>query len=121
MVAAPDTWRKQTVVIKFLFLVGEHVSNSHGLMNVYEKAAVDGNTVRRWISRVNGNPIEKETDISDRPHSGRPAADMNSNKIKEADALITSDRKIPFAVLQMIPGSVCSMEQSLGYSKVYGE
>lgn len=48
------------MLLQNLILEGENVANIHRkLVNVDGKAALDVSTVRRWFSRVNGNPTEK--------------------------------------------------------------
>lgn len=70
------------------------------LVNVYEKDALDVSTIKRWVIRVNGNTREKgETELNDRPHSGRPAAALNENKAKQDYVLIAADGRIPIAKL----------------------
>lgn len=55
-------------------------------MNVKGKSALGMNTVRRLV-----NKEKEETDLSDRSSRGRPAAVMNENKAKQAEALIIAD------------------------------
>lgn len=88
MFDSPGSCRKDRAIIEFLFWE-EIVKNIHE--NIYRKTALDVSKVRRLVSTVNGNPWEKaETDLSDRPYSGRTVAAIKENKGKEADALIIS-------------------------------
>lgn len=52
-------------------------------MNIYGKVAPN---ISRLISIVNSNPGKKgETDLSDRPQSGRPATVVNEDMAKKED------------------------------------
>lgn len=95
------TCGKQRIVIEFLFLQAEIVTNIHRMsVNVYRKTALDISTVRRLFSRTNDNPREKEgTDLSDRLHNGSLTAAVNENKANQADVLISVDRSITIAKL----------------------
>lgn len=65
--------------------------------------------------RINGNPTKKgETGVSDRPLSGRPAA--NRYMTKQTDTLIIADRRITlqisvkaFKQIMLIPAVSCSI------------
>lgn len=60
----------------------------------YGKAGLNVSTVRRWVNWMNSKPREKgETDLCDSFCSGRSAASVNENKIKQAESLITVDKK----------------------------
>lgn len=80
----------------------------------------DAITVRRRVSIVNVNPEEKEeTDRQcDRPQSGRSTDSVNENKAKQVNTLITADRRITSAKLQVSYDSAYSLVRSVGYLKV---
>lgn len=84
----------QMAVIEFLLLEEECAANIHRwLVNIYEKAALYVNTIKRWVCRVNGNPrVKGITDVSDRSSCDRAAAAVNEDKVKEVDTFIKSDR-----------------------------
>lgn len=70
--------------------------------------------VKRWLSRVNGNPKEKEeTDLN-----STSVTAMNMDKAKMVDVLVTNERRIAiakhFESLKMNHDSVYSLVQSLG-------
>lgn len=69
--------------------------------------------VKRWLSRVNGNPKEKEeTDFN-----STSATAMNMDKAKMVDVLVTNERITiakHFESLKMNHDSVYSLVQSLG-------
>lgn len=49
-------------------------------MNAYKKAVLDVSTLRKWISRINGNPREnEETDLS-----GWSAVALKEDKTKQS-------------------------------------
>lgn len=78
-------------------------------MNDYGKAELNVSTVRRWVNWINNKPREKgETDLSDSLCSGRSAASVNENKIKQAESLITVDKKISTAKLKALRWVTCS-------------
>lgn len=62
---------KYIAVIEFLFREGENTANVHRkLVTAYGKAVLNVSTVRRWISKLNGNLREKEgTDLRNTPCS----------------------------------------------------
>lgn len=67
-------------------------------LHIFETDGVS--TKKRCINRVNENPKEKlETEFNDRLHSSRPTADVNEDKVKQDDVLITDDRRITVAKL----------------------
>lgn len=54
--------------------------------------------VRWMVGRINGSLRKKvENDLSDWFHSGRPTTAVNGDKVKQADVLITTDRRITSA------------------------
>lgn len=80
----------------FCFLESESAANIHiKVVNIYGKGMLDVNIVTRWVSGVNDSPREKgETDLIDRPCSGRVATAVNEDKVKQAIALIKADKRI---------------------------
>lgn len=84
-----STIRKQRESCYRISILGRAAGIHRKLTNVYGNTVLYITTVRRGVSRVNGNPREKwETDLSDRLCSGRPAAAVNKDKDKQA--LITN-------------------------------
>ena len=74
MNAPKQSWQKQRLVIKFLLLEGKAAQNiSRRLKQVYGNGAIDYSTVTRWVKRINdGQEEPAESDLCDRPRSGRP-------------------------------------------------
>ena len=85
--------------------------------------AVDYNTVMRWVKQINDRQEEPaESDLCDRPRSGRPSFAYSSANIDQADALIKENRYIPINELAELLGvsarSDVKIMDTLGYSKV---
>ena len=87
---------KQRVVDEFLLSEGETAQNiSRRLKQVYGDGAIDYSTVTRWLKRINdGQKEPAESDLCDRPKSGRPSSTHSSANIDQADALIKENRYI---------------------------
>ena len=88
--------QKQRVVDEFLLSEGETAQNiSRRLKQVYGDGAIDYSTVTRWLKRINdGQKEPAESDLCDRPKSGRPSSTHSSANIDQADALIKENRYI---------------------------
>ena len=78
--------QKQRVVIEFLLSEGETAQNiSRRLKQVYDDGAIDYNTVKR----INhGHEETAESNLCDRPRSGRPSSAHSSTNIDQKNALI---------------------------------
>ena len=62
--------------------------------------AIDYSTVTRWVKRINdGQEEPAESDLYDRPRSGRPSSGYSSANIDQADALIKKNRRITISLL----------------------
>lgn len=70
-------------------------------MKVYRKNVLGVSKLERGVSRVNVNLREKgEIDLSDRSYSSRPSATpVNEDKAKQADELVTADKR--FNILEL--------------------
>ena len=62
---------------------------SRRVMLVYGDGAIDYSIVTRWVNQINdGQEEPAESDLCDRPRSGRPSSANSSAKIDQEDALI---------------------------------
>ena len=124
MIAPNQSRHKKRVVIEFLLSEGETAQNiSRRLKQVYGDGVIDYNTVTRWLKRINdGQEEPAESDLCDRPRSGRPSSPHSSTKIDQADALIKENRRITInelaELLGVSAGSAVKIMDILGYSKV---
>ena len=75
-IAPKQSQQKQRVVIEFILSEGETAQNmSRRLKQVYGGGAIDYSTVTRWVKRINdGQEEPAESDLCDRPRSGRPSS-----------------------------------------------
>ena len=98
MASVSDTRYKQRAVIEFLVADTERVGNIYKrLCAVYGSCAVDRSTVGRWVQRVKPSG-SRETELYDRPRSGRPATATSPDMLQRADDIIHADRRITSAV-----------------------
>ena len=124
MIASKQSRQKQRVVIEFLLSERETAQNiSKRLKQVYSDGAIDYSTVPRWVKRINdGQEEPAESDLCDRPRSGRPSSAHGSANIDQEDALIKENRRIVIDELAeslgVRAGSAVKMMDTLGYSKV---
>ena len=57
--------------------------------------SLDYSTVTRWVKQINDEQEEPvESNLCDRPRSGRPSSAHNSANIDQADVLIKENRHI---------------------------
>lgn len=110
---------KQRAVIEFLAKEGCSAVDIHTrLKNVYGESVVDISNVRRWVKKFR----EGETEINDKPRSGRPSTSVTNDNRQRVDELIRGDRRITIYeiadALQVAYGSAQSMVEELGYRKV---
>ena len=96
MIAPKQSRQKQKIVIEFLLSEGETAQNiSRRLNQVYGDGAIDYSTVTRWVKRINdGQEEPAESDLCDRPRSGRPSSAHSSANIDQADALTKENKHI---------------------------
>ena len=75
MISPKQSRQKQRVIIEFLLSEGETAQNiSRRLKQVYGDGAIDYSTVTRWVKQINdGQEEPAESDLCDRPRSGRPS------------------------------------------------
>ena len=124
MIAPKQYRQKQRVVIEFLLSEEETAQNiSRRLKQVYNDSAIDYSTVTRWVKRINDEQEEPaESDLCDRPRSGRPSFAHSSANIDQADALIKKNRRITTNELAkslgVSAGNAVKIMDTLGYSKV---
>lgn len=112
---------RQRSVIEFLTAEGETPIRIHErLKNVYGDATVDVSTVRRWVRRC--NEAAGQTPLADEKRSGRPVTAVTPCNIQRVDEIIRGDRRVTTGELCRITslskGSVMTIIQQLGYSKV---
>ena len=116
--------QKQRVVIEFLLSEGETAQNiSRRLKQVYGDGATDYSTVTRWVKRISdGQEEPAESDLCERPRSGRPSSAHSSPNIDQADALIKENIRITINELAeslgVSAGSGVKTMDTPGYSKV---
>lgn len=104
---------KQRTAIEFLFWEEEWGANIHKrLVNVYEKAAIDVSSLRRWFTRVNGNPKVKEKLVL----VIGPA--LTGQLVLWTRIMPYSWLKNHCSKLQVSHGHAFSLVQNIGYSKL---
>ena len=98
MIVPKQSRQKQKVVIECLLSEKETAQNiSRRLKQVYGDNAIDYNTVMRCVKRINDEQNEPaESDLCDRPRSGRPSSAHSSVNIDQTDALIKENRRIHY-------------------------
>ena len=84
---------------------------------------IDYSTVTSWVNRINdGQEKPAESDLCDRPRSGRPSSAHSSANIDQANALIKENRHITINKLAeslgVSAGSAVKIMNNLSYSKV---
>ena len=96
LIAPKQSRQKQRVVIELLLSEGETAQNiSIRLKQVYGDGAIDYSTVTRWVKRINNKQEEpSQSNLCDRPRSGRPSSAHSSVNIDQTDALIKENRRI---------------------------
>jgi transposase len=100
-----DVHSKQKAVTEFLFTENKSMTNIHrSLTKVYGDMAVDKSTVRRWAKRLDSSE-QGQSNVSDRPVSGRPSTAVTPATMQRADRHIRNDRKITTWELAAILGS----------------
>src|ERR1700761_8057826 len=62
----------------------------HRLQNVYGDDTIDKSSVLRWMKKFK----EGETNIEDKPRSGRPSTATTDNNRQRVDQLIRTDRRV---------------------------
>jgi len=117
-----DACYKQQDVIEFLVVEKESVGNIHKrLCAVYGSCAVDRSTVGHWVQRVKASG-SGETELRDRPRSGRPATATSPDMLQCADGIIHVDRHITSRQLaiqfSVSNGSAMEVINTLEYLKV---
>ena len=124
IIAPKPSQQKQRVVVKFLMFEGETAQNiCRRLKQVYGDGVIDYSTVTRWVKQIDDRQEEPaESDLCDRPRSGRPSSAHSSANIDQADALIKENRCITINELAeslgVSAGIAVKIMDTLGYSKV---
>jgi transposase len=114
-----DARLKQRAVIEFLIKEGCSAVEIHRrLKDVYGDAVIDVSNVRRWVKKFR----DGESEIADKPRSGRSSTSVTDNRRSRIDELIRENRRITIHkiadALQLFYGSVQAMIENLGYHKV---
>src|SRR6266496_2214118 len=110
---------KQKAVIEFLAIEGIGAKEiSDRLRNVYKESTLSYASVRRWaVQFKSGN-----SDISDKPRSGRPRTAVTPNNKRHVDGMIRGDRRVTVRDIVDEIGTghdaVQKIINKLGYSKV---
>ena len=123
MIAPKQYRQKQKVVIEFLLSAGETAQNiNRRIKQVYGDGTIDYSTVTRWVKRINdGQEKPAESDLCDRPRSGRSSSAHGSANVDQADALIKENRRITINELAeslgVSAGSAVKTMDTLGYSR----
>ena len=97
MIAPKQSRQEQRVVIEFLLSEGETAQNisKRRLKQVYGDGVIDYSIVTRWVKRIHdGQKEPAESNLCNRPRSGRPSSARSSANIDQADALIKENRRI---------------------------
>ena len=82
---------KQRCVIEFLHAEKIAPNDIHRrLLNVYGDQTVDVSTVRRWVARFSSG----DSDVKDKPRSGRPCTAVTPRNEERLDQLIRANRRI---------------------------
>jgi len=82
---------KQRCVIKFLHAEKIALSDIHRhLLNVYRDQTVDVSTVRQWVARFSSG----DSDVKDKPHSGRPYTPVTPRNEERLDQLICANCRL---------------------------
>ena len=124
MISLKQPQQKQRIVMEFLLLERETAQNiSRRLKQVYGDSVIDYSTVIKWVKQINdGQEEPAESDLCDRPRSGRPSSAHSSANIEQADALIKKNRCITVSELAeslgVSAGSTVKIMGTLRYSKV---
>jgi len=91
------------------------------LCAAYGSCAVDRSTVGRWVQRVKASG-SGESELHDRPRSGRPATATSPDMLQRADGIIHADRRITSRQLAVHfsvgNGNAMAIIGALGYLKV---
>ena len=119
MAAHTDEFFKQKAVIEFLTKEGIPAKNiSDRLKIVYGENCISYTSVKRWVVHFkDGN-----TDIADKPRSGRPLSAATAKNKATVDGLIRNDRRISCRIIAdsvgISVGTAQTIVAELGYSKV---
>jgi len=82
---------KQRCVIEFLHAENIAPNDIHRrLLNVYGDQTVDISTVKRWVARFSSG----DSDVKDKPRSGRPYTAVTPRNEERLDQLIRANRRI---------------------------
>jgi len=91
MVSDMDVRMKQRCVIELLHAEKIAPNDIHRrLLNVYGDQTVDVSTVRRWVARFSSG----DSDVKDKPRSGRPCTAVTPRNEERLDQLIRANRRI---------------------------
>ena len=88
---------------------------------MYGDGVIDYSTVTRWVKRMNDEQKEPaQSDLRDRPRSGRPSSVHSSANIDQADASIKENRRITIKelteLLKVSAGSAVKIIDTQRYS-----
>jgi histone-lysine N-methyltransferase SETMAR len=105
---------KQRCVIEFLHAEKIAPNDIHRrLLNVYGDQTVDVSTVRRWVARFSSG----DSDVKDKPRSGRPCTAVTPRNEERLDQLIGANWRITIRELCSEP-NMETMVATLEYREV---
>jgi len=91
MASDMEVHMKQRCVIEFLHAEKIAPNDIYGcLLNVYGDQTLDVSTVRRWVARFSSG----DSDVKDKPRSGRPCTAVTPRDEERLDQLIRANRRI---------------------------
>ena len=101
MTAPKQSWQKQRVVIEFLLSERKTAQNiSRRLKQVCSDVVIDYSKVMRWVKQINdGQEKPAESNLCDRPRSGRPSSAHSYANIDQEDALRKTDTSLLMSLL----------------------
>lgn len=86
-----STKTEYRILIKYFYEIGEKAADIHRrLKQKYGCEAPTDRTVRYWVERFR----ENDSDIGDKPRSGRPKTGQSDKNIRKVSAVLDKDRRL---------------------------